>query len=231
VATSSDATRTPAPWSPRSWAELITIDSTWLPGLEGTTRASAWSARLKRRRRFIAKLFGPFLRVEVEVVEGTDALVTAIDSKGAETVYRVSPEGAKLAQVRTRGARSRVTRALLGRSAASRPSQWGDSQPLERHAGNLDGWQPESFTLTGGNHGSGARVHDVYVDPAHGLVDASSRVARQRDAPPPRPDSRMWLPDESHGLAQLRRAGGSSRSMNSLMRFRISEPDSLSIRV
>jgi hypothetical protein len=44
-------------------------------------------------------------------------------------------------------------------------TQWGNSQPLQLHPGNLYGWQEETFTLTGGNSGSDAQVYNFWVDP------------------------------------------------------------------
>jgi hypothetical protein len=44
-------------------------------------------------------------------------------------------------------------------------TQWGNSQPLQLHPGNLFGWQQETFTLTGGNKGTDAQVYNFWVDP------------------------------------------------------------------
>jgi len=44
-------------------------------------------------------------------------------------------------------------------------TQWGNSQPLQLHPGNLYGWQEETFTLTGGNTGTDAQVYNFWVDP------------------------------------------------------------------
>ena len=44
-------------------------------------------------------------------------------------------------------------------------AQWGNSQPLQLHPGNLYGWQEETFTLTGGNKGAEAQVYNFWVDP------------------------------------------------------------------
>jgi hypothetical protein len=44
-------------------------------------------------------------------------------------------------------------------------AQWGNSQALQLHPGNLYGWQEERFTLTGGSYGSNAQVYNFWVDP------------------------------------------------------------------